>query len=934
MEPTYYRVNASKATYAECWRATRNLFEFVLICILKTLRLSFSATYAITNEGFKRLEWDEVLADVRASLLPIRSELESVGFRYCFCYCYPTLGTMRSTTMILLSNDNKSWVSVLCERHQSGAFVNRIVVTSVRSDLSNGNLLLTCDLQNPYPLEFLCERRAGYSAARLAGRHQERIAETSPAYPVPVPDDFAMERRVLELEQRVFQHGLDRGMLIPLTAAELERLKAEGPSINTTPPAPPVSTPQATLLTNDAVMVELTDEVVYDASLADASSEMRASHYPGVIAELEKIRNKKGSWLAGAVILVVSILVFLGAGAVQWDWHIAVLLIPVLLFHELGHFLAMRLFKYRNLKMFFIPLLGAAVTGQNYNVAGWKKAIVSLAGPVPGILVGSVLGIVALIRGDQAWLLEAAEITVFLNAFNLLPFLPLDGGWIVHVLLFSRHHVLDTTFRALAAVVLILSGLLGLKLLMFIGIMMLVGLRSAYRVARVASEIRDANIDTSSPDGQTIPIETADAIISRLNAASPLPVPDVLRAQQTLQVFESVNARPPGVLGTLTLAGVHAGSFGVALVFGLILALAQHPDFARLFGPGMAGPQYRYECGTAKQWPPSADRLPAGTAATVVATFSSVDVADLAFAETKATLPAGAVVTQFGQSVLVTLDAESRQIDAFTARFELAWAAVELATAEEPLLLAIDATSLTADQAESLEREVNEYFLLPTEMAAIPPWDAERKLTEQQQVARRTFQELVTFSPYEDERCTEISLRLAETLGQEDQAKLQAILQEQRELVREIQQEHNERLLGRDDLDKDVIQLYSRQPQMPEWTQFAAGANDVENEMEDDGIDIAGDGNAEGVAAQAEWLAELRAWHLEMGSRMGQLPLAGDHPIPSVYGSIGGGNVERTGLMLRFWINFNQPDDGALAIANWLCGDGCSDVKYAFGGDE
>jgi hypothetical protein len=106
------------------------------------------------------------------------------------------------------------------------------------------------------------------------------------------------------------------------------------------------------------------------------------------------------------------------------------------------------------------------------------------------------------------------------------------------------------------------------------------GLRSAYRVARVTSEIRDAGIDTSSPDGQTIPIDTADAIISRLDAAAPLPVPDVLKAQQTLQVFESVNARPPDLLATLLLGGVYGGSIVVAMIFFVVFAIAQRPDQA------------------------------------------------------------------------------------------------------------------------------------------------------------------------------------------------------------------------------------------------------------------------------------------------------------------------------------------------------------------
>jgi len=38
-------------------------------------------------------------------------------------------------------------------------------------------------------------------------------------------------------------------------------------------------------------------------------------------------------------------------------------LIIVLLIHEMGHFLLMKLFKYDNVRMLFIPLMGAFVQG-------------------------------------------------------------------------------------------------------------------------------------------------------------------------------------------------------------------------------------------------------------------------------------------------------------------------------------------------------------------------------------------------------------------------------------------------------------------------------------------------------------------------------------------------------------------------------------------
>ena len=76
-------------------------------------------------------------------------------------------------------------------------------------------------------------------------------------------------------------------------------------------------------------------------------------------------------------------------------------LIPILLFHEFGHYVAMRVFGYQDLRMFFIPLFGAAVSGRHYNVPGWKKAIVSLAGPVPGIGLGVALGAVSAMTGQD-----------------------------------------------------------------------------------------------------------------------------------------------------------------------------------------------------------------------------------------------------------------------------------------------------------------------------------------------------------------------------------------------------------------------------------------------------------------------------------------------------------------------------------------------------
>ena len=73
--------------------------------------------------------------------------------------------------------------------------------------------------------------------------------------------------------------------------------------------------------------------------------------YADVLVELDKLQNKKTIWVSAAVVLAVSLLLFAATGGGWWSWEIMGLLIPILLFHELGHFVAMRWFKYRNTRM-------------------------------------------------------------------------------------------------------------------------------------------------------------------------------------------------------------------------------------------------------------------------------------------------------------------------------------------------------------------------------------------------------------------------------------------------------------------------------------------------------------------------------------------------------------------------------------------------------
>ena len=95
-----------------------------------------------------------------------------------------------------------------------------------------------------------------------------------------------------------------------------------------------------------------------DAAPAEEQIELAEPLNPfeeSILGELEKIRNPKGNWVQTVVILAVSLMLFIGLGMRDHPVAFTAMLVGVLFFHELGHYVGMRIFGYRNVRMFFIP---------------------------------------------------------------------------------------------------------------------------------------------------------------------------------------------------------------------------------------------------------------------------------------------------------------------------------------------------------------------------------------------------------------------------------------------------------------------------------------------------------------------------------------------------------------------------------------------------
>src|ERR1044071_2095403 len=109
---------------------------------------------------------------------------------------------------------------------------------------------------------------------------------------------------------------------------------------------------------------------------------------------LEKEQQRSGH----IAVTVFSIVLFAMAFLFFFDDHLTFLLelLGVLLFHELGHFLMMKRFGYRNVRMLFIPLMGAFVHGSKDEYKQKQSILVILAGPLPGIAVAVVFWLIGM----------------------------------------------------------------------------------------------------------------------------------------------------------------------------------------------------------------------------------------------------------------------------------------------------------------------------------------------------------------------------------------------------------------------------------------------------------------------------------------------------------------------------------------------------------
>lgn len=122
-----------------------------------------------------------------------------------------------------------------------------------------------------------------------------------------------------------------------------------------------------------------------------------------------------------------------GAYGIAYGWSFGAMFVLLILVHELGHYVSMRLAKLDPGLPVFVPFLGAWVKMSKLPENEALNAWVALAGP----LFGGLFAIILVFLGyfsKNSFLVASGNVGCILNLFQLLPTRPLDGGFIAPVL--------------------------------------------------------------------------------------------------------------------------------------------------------------------------------------------------------------------------------------------------------------------------------------------------------------------------------------------------------------------------------------------------------------------------------------------------------------------------------------------------------------------
>jgi Zn-dependent protease len=382
-------------------------------------------TSAVREPKVAPLRPDEISPGERDLLSSVDAELQSAGFRHVgFGQCAAFLTYHGPPEILNVFVHDQMSAYAIVRRHPVPE-LDQLVGISIQTAFPSGEVLVNANM--PFDKLFAStgqavEALANASIGDMTRRHAERIAERAPERPVQEPTlngALALHLKEMRWMRDLFR---SRGWTVATPDPTRDRFSLRG--------AFALGRLSRRAFAKRRVKATAVESPSVDRGRlrveADLAAVLRIANPPEPLPGTP--------WPLYTLIAGTALASFIAMSAV-WSSATAALILAVLVVHEAGHAMAMRLSGYRDVHVFFVPLLGALTIGHPAAVSVRGRLGVLFAGPVPGLCLAVLLLLVADRWTSPAYDLRLpAFALLILNGLNLLPFTPLDGGRILETL--------------------------------------------------------------------------------------------------------------------------------------------------------------------------------------------------------------------------------------------------------------------------------------------------------------------------------------------------------------------------------------------------------------------------------------------------------------------------------------------------------------------
>jgi Zn-dependent protease len=354
-------------------------------------------------------------------LTSLDGELAAAGFRHLgFGQIAPFLTYYAQGLPVSVFVNERLPAYALVRQHAAPEYGNLVEVEVWTTFGPPGYRLVTVNtlFSRPFtPRSLRVEGYQGMSVAALVERHAARVAaerdSRAPLEHATLENVIALVATSLaELRTEFREHG----WVVPTTDHTLDRFTLRG----------------AFTLTHYSRRVFGARQKNSQKPPQIPSGEERLLRIEADLRAISRVADNPESapgtpWPLLTVIGVSGLLSFV-AMAWLWNPYVAGLILAAITLHEAGHAVAMRSLGYRDVHVFFVPLLGAMTVGRSVTTTVRDRLTVLLAGPVPGLWLAVVLLAIDAVYAPVTLLRMSALALLILNGLNLLPLTPLDGG--------------------------------------------------------------------------------------------------------------------------------------------------------------------------------------------------------------------------------------------------------------------------------------------------------------------------------------------------------------------------------------------------------------------------------------------------------------------------------------------------------------------------